>query len=91
MAHFHLQDEQGEIFVNCVDDLVIEGLNKGEMGPKEVVEKLATCSHLLLLSVRPRALPGQNSLSGNSVRVIGPIVGSRVPVKTKFWLCFTKS
>ena len=43
-----MQVGQGGVFVDYVNNLGAEGLNKGALGPKEAVEEVSTCDHLTL-------------------------------------------
>ena len=42
----HLHVKQGEVFVNCVDNLGVEGLQQGALGPEEAVKKVSTRAYL---------------------------------------------
>ena len=43
-----MQGKQGEVFVQCINDLGAGCLNQVALGPKDEVEKVATCAHLPL-------------------------------------------
>ena len=44
----YMQVEQGELFIDCVNEFVTEGLNKGALVPEGAMEKVEICAHLLM-------------------------------------------